>query len=231
MMQAGRIAETLRRSALFSDLEDEVLNELAGRTVERTFRKGERIFYQGDPGDSLYVIASGMVKVVVTSEHGDEMVLVTLRDGESFGELALIDGRPRSATAEAVDQTTVLILGRETMLDLMQGRRNVTEGLLRSLGGLIRRLTEQTSDLVFLDLHGRVAKLLVGMAEERGKPSEEGILLDLHLTQSDLASMVGGSRQSVNQILRSFEQRGYLTLQGRAVSIQDIERLRKRAMS
>lgn len=231
MMQAERVAQTLKRSALFGDLEDEFLEELAGRVIERPFRKGERIFYQGDPGDSLYVVVSGMVKVVVTSEHGDEMVLVTLRDGESFGELALIDGRPRSATAEAAEQTSVLILGRETMLDLMQGRRNVTEGLLRSLGGLIRRLTEQASDLVFLDLHGRVAKLLVGMAEERGEATDEGILLDLHLTQSDLASMVGGSRQSVNQILRSFEQRGYLRLLGRAVSVQDMDRLRKRATS
>lgn len=227
-MPVDRIVESLKRSQLCVDLEQEAAEKLAERVVERTFRKGERIFHQGDPGDSLYVVVEGLVKVVVVSEHGDEMVLVTLREGDSFGELALIDGRPRSATAEAAEATTVLVLARSTLLDLLEERRDVADGLLRSLGGLIRRLTEQTSDLVFLDLHGRVAKLLLTMAEERGEKADEGTLLDLHLTQGDLASMVGGSRQSVNQILKSFEQRGYLALRARAVVILDHDRLRKR---
>ena len=104
----------------------------------------------------------------------------------------------------------------------------MVESLLQSLGGVLRRLTEQTSDLVFLDLHGRVAKLLAGIAEERGSGDDE-IELNLELTQTDLANMVGGSRQSVNQILRSFERRGYLEMSGRRVVIRNLEKLRARA--
>jgi CRP/FNR family cyclic AMP-dependent transcriptional regulator len=105
----------------------------------------------------------------------------------------------------------------------------VAEALLRSLGKLVRRLTEQASDLVFLDLHGRVAKLLLALAEERGESHEGGVVLDLHMTQSDLAGMVGGSRQSVNQILHAFERRGYVELHGREVVIRLPEVLRRRA--
>jgi CRP-like cAMP-binding protein len=101
--------------------------------------------------------------------------------------------------------------------------------LLRSIGGVVRRLTEQASDLVFLDLHGRVAKLLLALAAERGEKRGEEIMLDLHMTQSDLAGMVGGSRQSVNQILRTFERRGYLEFHGRQVVLKEPELLRRRA--
>ena len=101
--------------------------------------------------------------------------------------------------------------------------------MLRSLGALARRLTEQAADLVFLDIHGRMAKLLLTLAEERGKESADGIVLDLNLTQADLAAMVGGSRQSVNQTLRSFKSRGYLDIEGRIIRLKKPAELRRRA--
>lgn len=222
-------AEALAQTELFGDLSSEVVNALASRAVSRSFRKGERIFHQGDPGDAMYVVVEGLVKVVVVSEAGDEMVLVTLSPPESFGELALIDGRPRSAAAEAVEPTELLVLTRGTLMETLATHPTLVESMLRSMGGLIRRLTEQTTDLVFLDLHGRVAKLLVGFVLDEGKGTEAGTVLDLHLTQRELAEMVGGSRQSVNQILHGFEDRGYIELRGRSVVIKDPERLRRRA--
>jgi CRP-like cAMP-binding protein len=171
----------------------------------------------------------GLVKVFVTSEGGDEMVFVTLRPPDTFGELALLDGLERSASAEAVEATTVVELDRNTFLDLLNSNPHMTEALLRSMGHVLRRLTEQASDLVFLDLHGRVAKLLVTIADERGVALTTGQELDLQLTQSDLARMVGGSRQSVNQILRSFERRGYLEIEGRKVVVKEAEQLKRRA--
>jgi CRP-like cAMP-binding protein len=140
----------------------------------------------------------------------------------------LIDGEPRSASAETLEQTRVLVLTRATFLETLRESPAMTESLLRSLGAVLRRLTEQTADLVFLDLHGRVAKLLVGLAEKNGL-TEEGSELDLQLTQSDLASMVGGSRQSVNQILKSFERRGFVELHGRKLVLKAPDLLRKRA--
>jgi CRP-like cAMP-binding protein len=228
-MANDRAVSLLARSELFRDLDPEALGLLAERAVSRTYRKSERVFHQGDPGDAMYVVVEGLVKVVVVAESGDEMVLVTLGPAQSFGELALIDGRPRSAGAEAVEATTLLVITRSSLWDAFEQHPDIAEKMLKSLGSVIRRLTEQTADLVFLDLHGRVAKLLVGFAQEQGKQDEEGILLDLHLTQRELAAMVGGSRQSVNQILHAFADRGYLELRGRTVVLKDMGRLRHRA--
>ncbi|MFN2488624.1 MAG: Crp/Fnr family transcriptional regulator [Actinomycetota bacterium] len=228
-MRIEQAVALLSRTQLLADLDQETLARLADRAIERSYRKGQLVFHQGDLGNSLFVIVEGLVKVFVTSEEGDEMVLVTLRSPETFGELALIDGGERSASAETLEPTSLLSLTRGTLIDLMSRHPGLTETLLRSLGGVVRRLTEQASDLVFLDLHGRVAKLLLALAEERGERRGDETLLDLHMTQSDLAGMVGGSRQSVNQILRSFERRGYLEFHGRQVVVKRPEVLRRRA--
>lgn len=227
-MKTQRATDLLRRTSLFGDADDSTLDHLAERAIERTYKKGQLIFYQGDPAEALFVVIEGRIKVVVTSEEGDEMLLVTLGPGDVFGEIAVIDGEPRSASAETLEETKVLMLTRSTFLDTLRGSPEMTESLLRSLGSVLRRLTEQTADLVFLDLHGRVAKLLLGLAEKQ-HPGEAGIELDVQMTQTDLASMVGGSRQSVNQILRSFERRGYLEVHGRKLVLKDPEALRRRA--
>jgi CRP/FNR family transcriptional regulator, cyclic AMP receptor protein len=228
-MRVERAVSLLGRTSLFRALDQDVLSPLAERAIDRTYRKGQLICGEGDLGDSLFVIVDGLVKVFVTSEEGDEMVLVTLRAPETFGELALIDGGARSASAEALEPTSVLVLTRPALIELMSTNSGLTEALLRSLGAVVRRLTEQAADLVFLDLHGRVAKLLLGLAHERGETRGTEIVLDLHMTQSDLAGMVGGSRQSVNQILRTFERRGYLEFHGRQVVLKQPELLQRRA--
>ncbi|MGH2819201.1 MAG: Crp/Fnr family transcriptional regulator [Actinomycetota bacterium] len=228
-MNPTNAASLLGRTHLFGGLREETLMRLADRARARSYRKGQPVFHQGDLGDSLFMVIEGLVKVYVTSEDGDEMVLVTLRPPEIFGELALIDGGARSASAEALERTTLLCITRPSLLDVAVDDRSLTEALLRSMGATIRRLTEQASDLVFLDLHGRVAKLLLGMAEGHSHEADEGRVLDLQMTQSDLAGMVGGSRQSVNQILRTFERRGYLDVRGRKVVLKHPELLRRRA--
>lgn len=228
-MDLEQAAELLGQTQLFGELDKESIGKLAERATQRTYSKGQLIFYQGDLAGSLFVMKEGLVKVFVTSEAGDEMLLVTLRPLDTFGELALLDGSERSASAQALEATTVVELNRATFLDVVRSDPNMTEALLHSMGAVLRRLTEQASDLVFLDLHGRVAKLLMHMADENGNVTDDGIELDLKLTQTDIAAMVGGSRQSINQILRSFEDRGYLELQGKAVLVKEPNRLRKRA--
>ncbi len=228
-MKPDEVKPLLAETDIFGQLDDSALDRLAERAVDRRFRKGSPIFYQGDPGTSVFVLVEGLVKVMVTSEKGDEMVLVTLESPATFGELAVIDGLERSATVEAIEPCRVLILGRDVLMDLVREDRAFAEGLLRSLGGLIRRLTDQAADFVFLDLHGRVAKLLLAFADTRGEKTEEGTVLDLHLTQGDIARMVGGSRQSVNQIIRSFENRGYLEVQRKVVILKNLELLERRA--
>jgi CRP/FNR family cyclic AMP-dependent transcriptional regulator len=219
----------LAKNELFENVEREALFKLAERADRRAYKKGEFVFRQGDPGESLFLLLDGVVKVVVGSEQGDEMVLVTLQASDSFGELAVVDGRPRSATVEVLEAAKVLVINRPTLVSLIQEHPSVTDGLLRSLGTVLRRLTDQASDFVFLDLHGRVAKLLIGFAKAHGEQTDEGILLDLHLTQGDLAGMVGGSRQRINQILGSFANRGYLELRGRQILLKRLPILHRRA--
>ena len=228
-MRTEAAVALLRRTRLFAELREDTVRALADRSVERSYPRHGRLFYQGDPGSGLYVLASGLVKVVVTSEDGEEMVLVTLGPGDAFGELSIVDGGPRSASAEALEPTVALVITREVLLDLATRDSGLTEALLRTLGALLRRLTEQASDLVFLDLPGRMAKLLAVLAAERGSETPDGIELDANLTQTDLAGMVGASRQSVNQILQGFARRGYLQVRGRRIVIHRLDLLRRRA--
>jgi CRP-like cAMP-binding protein len=228
-MRTEAVVALLRRTRLFAALSEPTLRALAERAVQRSYPRHGRPFHQGDPGDALLVVASGLLKVVVTSPDGDEMVLVTLGPGEALGELAVIDGGVRSASVVAVEPTVVLAITRDALLELAARDRTLTEALLLALGGLLRRLTEQTADLVFLDLPGRVAKLLCGLAAERGSPVPDGIELDAHLTQTDLARMVGASRQSVNQILQGFDRRGLMEVRGRRIVVCRLDLLRRRA--
>ncbi len=227
-MVSKQNAALLRNSRLFVGIDERGLAHLAERASRRSFGRGETIFREGDAGDTLYVIAEGGVKVWVSSGDGSEMVLATLRSPDAFGELSAVDGEGRSASATALEPTVLVSLDRETLLDAVHHHAGVADGMLRGLGGLARRITEQASDLVFLDLAGRVAKTLATLADRDGRVDGDAIVLPLPLTQTELAEMVGGSRQSVNQILKSFEARGYLALQGREARILNPEALRLR---
>jgi CRP/FNR family transcriptional regulator, cyclic AMP receptor protein len=222
-------AELLSRTRLFAGLDADALVRIARQTHERSYRKGSIIFHEGDRGDAFYVVARGTVKIFVSSPRGEEMVLATLQPPDGLGEIALLDDGPRTASAEAIDTVSLLAFTRETFQELLHQDRTIADSMLRSAGRLFRRITSQAADLVFLDLEGRVAKLLVAMAEERGQQRDDGIVLDLVLTQGELASMVGGSRQSVNQILHALASRGFLDVGGRTVVVRQPDALRRRA--
>jgi CRP/FNR family cyclic AMP-dependent transcriptional regulator len=228
-MKLDDLVAILSKTELFGHLDEATVRALAAKGVHRRHKKGELIFRQGDDGRSVYVLLAGLVKIFVTSERGDEMLLVTLQAPATFGELALVDGLSRSASVEAIEPSETLRFGVNDLMEFSKNNAAFSTGLLESLAGLIRRLTDQASDFVFLDLHGRVAKLLLNFVETRGERTDEGIVLDLHLTQGDLARMVGGSRQSVNQILGTLSNRGYLTLYGRKIVIKRLDLLRRRA--
>jgi CRP-like cAMP-binding protein len=228
-MDRAQMVAVLSKTALFGRLDSQTLGRLADASAARTYRHGQFLWFQGDVGDHLVVIVDGLIKVVVTSEQGDEMVLVTLGPPETVGELALIDQGPRSASAIAVETTTVLMISHAALLQLVRTNPLLLDALLGSIGALVRRLTEQASDLVFLDLAGRVAKLLVRLAEDRGREQNGMVTLDLGVTQSDLAHMVGGSRPPVNRILQGLAARGLISLDGRVIVIRDPAALRRRA--
>lgn len=223
------VTGVLEGTTMFEGVEPKALEILATRGNVRAYRKGETIFTQGDPGDALFVLLEGVVKLVVRSEKGDEMVLLTLEPPVTFGELSIVDHKPRSASVEVVEPAVVLVVHRSIWDEVVADYPEIKDGMSRTLARELRRLTDQAADFVFLDLHGRVAKLLHKFSQERGDEFSPATVLDLHMTQSDLAQMVGGSRQSVNQILQSLAQRGYLELRGRLIVLKRLDVLRRRA--
>ena len=215
--------EALGRCTLFVGLAEESRLAIAATLRRRRFRRGEVLFHEGDPGDSLLIVASGSVKVVVPSEEGDEAILATLRRGDFLGELALLDGAARSASAIALEATEALALPRDRFNALVASEPAIRDALLSSLAGELRRLTAHVAELHFLDLTGRLAARLARLAEEHGVRGADGsIRLDAPLTQGDLAAMIGATRQSVNKLLGEFEGEGVLRLERDAIVIPDL---------
>jgi CRP-like cAMP-binding protein len=225
-----RAVAGLRGCPLFRECDEDSLTAIVGRLRQRHFRRNEVIFHQGDPGDALHVIVEGAVKIVLPSSEGEEAIIATLREGDFFGELALLDGQPRSATAAAVEPSETWSLPRDAFLALLDGRPALRDALLRALSADLRRLTVHVEELHFLDLAGRLAHRLVRLAERVEPTSQtDTIELDWPYTQSDLAGMIGGTRQSVNRLLADLVDEGLVRITHDRLEILDLARLAERA--
>src|SRR5439155_10976208 len=216
--------DALAGTDLFGDLEPEVRQRVIAAAVPRTYRKGQLLFVENDPGESLIVLKRGAVMAFRTAPTGERAVLTVVRPPGHSGELSLLDGGARSLSAEAIEDTQALALSRAAFIELVHANPRILDAVMRSLGALIRRLTEQNADHVFLDLPGRVAKTLVRLAGDSSAP-----MVTIELNQSQLAEMAGGSRQSVNQAIGSFANRGWLRTEGRRIVVTDLAALRRRA--
>jgi len=223
----------LRRCGLFAGLDDASLDLVAAALRPRRFRRGETIFHAGDPGDALFVVASGQVKITIPPDDGSEpAILTTIGPGGFFGELALLDGARRSATAVALDVVTTEVLRRDDFDRLVDDEPPLRRALLAALAGEVRRLTVQVEELHFLDLPGRLARHLLRMAAASGEGGEGDATLPVGevrmpwpYTQAELAGMIGGSRQTVNRLLADFVGAGLLRFEGDDLVIPDPERL------
>src|SRR3954468_24874861 len=158
-------SEVLAPSPLLANLPPDSLSHLASVAQRRSYRRGEVIFHQGDPGDSLHFLTDGRVKVVLDAETGEEAVIAILGPGDCFGELALIDGEPRSATVETLEAVQTLSLSRPDFMAFIRDNPQTAERLLVTLAGMVRRTDESMADLVFLDLEGRLVKKLLELAD------------------------------------------------------------------
>jgi CRP/FNR family cyclic AMP-dependent transcriptional regulator len=211
-------ASLLGRVEPFRVMDEQARLAMVDQAGFRVVDKGQMVFWQDDPGEAMFVLLEGAVKLVVCSRDG-ELIELHRHDAPAiFGELALLDGGPRSASAEAVERSTLLVVTRPEVLQLLRSDEQVAEALLSTLGAMVRRTTRQVSDLAFLSLQGRVAAKLLDLAE----PDQ---VRTRRVTQGELATMVSGARQTVNQVLRSLESRGYIRAAGRAFEILDRERL------
>jgi CRP/FNR family cyclic AMP-dependent transcriptional regulator len=221
--------DALCQCVLFRGVDDAILQLVAASLRLRRFRRNEVIFHQGDPGDSLHVIESGAVKIVLPSPEGDEAIIATLRRGDFFGELALLDGAAHSATATALEPSQTLVLSRDVFLQLIETQPGLRSALLASLAGELRRLTGHVEELHFLDLAGRLAMRLTRLAREAAPGKSTDVRLSWPYTQSDLASMIGGTRQSVNRLLSGLVDDGLIRIDRDSIIIADVDRLARSA--
>ena len=220
--------DILRRAPLLAAVDEESATDIIARMCSVDLARGDRLFHEGDPGDALYVIESGKIKLARRASDGRENLLAILGPGEMFGELSLFDPGPRVATAVAVSNARVHSLTRDDFVPLLDQPR-VALSLLAALGRRLRRTNEALADLVFSDVPGRVAKALLDLATRFGRQVEDGVLVAHELTQEELAQLVGASRETVNKALADFAGRGWLWLEARAVTILDVDRLTRRA--
>jgi CRP/FNR family cyclic AMP-dependent transcriptional regulator len=227
-VQTDQTSRALRAVPLFANLPPSVLDAVAGRVRRRRYSAGEVIFHEGDPGRALCIIENGRVKVVSVSEQGQEALLAVMGAGEYFGELALFDDQPRSADVVAMEPTQTLNLAREDFFTIIDRFPAVSRQIFGVLAAQIRRLTTEVSDIVFLNLDARIAKRLLELAEAHGSDTPEGRRIELALSQAELGSMVGATRESVNQCLRRFQDAGLILLGRQRVTIVKPEALRRR---
>ena len=221
--------DALMHAPLFIALDAEAAAALRASMVEQRIAKGDALFVEGEPGDRMYVIIDGKIKLGHASTDGRESLLAVVGPGEMCGELSLFDPGPRTATATALTDAIVVSLGHDALRPWLTGRPEVAEALLAALAQRLRRTNEAMADLVFSDVPGRVAKALMELGEKFGEITPDGLLVTHDMTQEELAQLVGASRETVNKALADFAQRGWIRLESRQVLITDIERLGRRA--
>jgi CRP/FNR family transcriptional regulator, cyclic AMP receptor protein len=211
---AADVRGILSQTSLLRSVPEEDLDTIITASRLRAFRRGQVVFTTGDPGDTLVVVISGRVKVVVRSADGGELTLAIIQPGGVFGELSIADGGPRSADAETLEACQLLFVPRETIHDICARVPSAAQALISSIAASLRRLTEAASDLVFLDLPRRLAKVLLSQAW-----GHDGTIR-LNVSQQELGHQVGATRQSVNAALRGFERRGWIEVHDRTVTVK-----------
>jgi CRP/FNR family cyclic AMP-dependent transcriptional regulator len=204
----------LSKTDLLRSVPAQDLSALAAASRLRTFRRGQVVFTRGDPGDTVIVVVSGRVKVVVRSADGGALTLAIIGPGGVFGELGVADSGPRSSDAETLDECQLLLVPREAIQEICARVPSAAQALTAAIAATLRRLTDAAADLIFLDLPRRVAKMLLS------QPSDDDGAIRLKSSQEELAHRVGSTRQSVNAVLRDFERRGWIDSRDRIITVK-----------
>ncbi len=215
-----QLEEPLRQIGFFRQVPPGELALLATHARLRRYTKGQIIFHQGDAPSALYCIRSGQVRVFVSTEEGGEATLAILGEGEQFGELGVLDGLPRSASVQALQDTEAVILERSHVLKFLEEQHGAALAVCVSLAGRLRSTDERLSDILFLSLAGRLARLVSSLAAQ-----EQG--LEVRMSQEALARMVGATRQRVNETLGEWEMEGWIERGRGSVRVRDIAALRQ----
>jgi CRP-like cAMP-binding protein len=212
--------QLLRKSPLFSRLADEEIDAILAHAVIERFRAGAPIGAKGDPASSMMAVLTGQVVISVLSVEGKQVVLNMINEGEVVGEIALLDGKERSADMTASTNCELLVIERRSFLPLLE-RPALTRELLRVLCERLRRTSEQVEDVLFLDVEARIAKVLLRLVQNRNGPGRAGGGITLRISQRELGNLVGASRESVNKQLQAWRRSGIIALDNGAIVIRN----------
>jgi CRP/FNR family transcriptional regulator/CRP/FNR family cyclic AMP-dependent transcriptional regulator len=218
----------LKQVPLFAGLADEDMRGLMSLAKRRTFRNGEVIFHREDPGQVLYVIKEGKVKICLISPDGQEISLIVFGKGECFGEFAILDGLPRSADAVALEKVECYTLQRSDFHNAIMKNPKIAIQIIEVLTRRLRSTDQMVEDLIFLDVYGRVAKKLLELADTHGTKVGDGTRIDVRLTQQEIASMVGASRESVNKVMGYFTDKNFISTDKHKITLHRISELKRR---
>ena len=214
----ARLERSVKRAALlasplFAAMQPEELDEILKFALDRRVRRGQTIFQRGDEGSSLMAVLRGRVRISSVSGDGKELTLNVINPGEIFGEIALLDGQPRSADAVAIEDSVLLVVDRRYFLPFLRHKEDLCLRLLAVLCSRLRRTSTALEEIALFDLPVRLARVLLKLAEDYGRPGSTGTRIDLKLSQRDLSNLVAASRESVNKLWRTWRENGTVELE------------------
>jgi CRP/FNR family transcriptional regulator, cyclic AMP receptor protein len=218
--------ELLRSVPIFSELNEADFSSLAKVSNRRRYPKDSVVFFENEQGDFFFMILEGRIKVTILGDDGREVILSLLGSGDFFGEMALLDNEPRSATAIAVEDSELLSLHRSDFQSVLSDNRSITTGLIKVLTARLRRANHQISTLALLDVYGRVARVIVDMAREEGRRLKDGRIAFRRATHQEIANRIGTTRETVTRMLKDLERQGMIHIEGREIIVQpDFEKV------
>ena len=221
--------EILARAGIFQGVEPSAVSALTKQLQPVDFPRGHTVFAEGEPGDRLYIIISGKVKIGRRSPDGRENLLTIMGPSDMFGELSIFDPGPRTSSATTITEVRAVSMDRDALRAWIADRPEIAEQLLRVLARRLRRTNNNLADLIFTDVPGRVAKQLLDLTKRFGRPDGDGLRVDHELTQLELAQLVGSSRETINKALSEFANRGWIRQQGKTIFVLEPAKLARRA--
>ena len=218
--------ELLRTVPIFSELTDDDVASLARLSSRRRYPKDQVVFFENEEGDFFFMILEGRIKVTILGDDGREVILTVLGPGDFFGEMALLDNEPRSATAIAVEDSELLSLHRTDFQTVLTENRSITSALIKSLTARLRKANHQISTLALLDVYGRVARVIAEMARDEGRRLRDGRIAFRRATHQEIANRIGTTRETVTRMLKDLERQGLIHIEGKEIVVgPDFERV------
>ncbi|MBA4397457.1 MAG: Crp/Fnr family transcriptional regulator [Syntrophus sp. (in: bacteria)] len=213
---------------LFAPLSAPEQEVLASLLRKRSIRKGDFLFHKGDEGTALYIIYKGLIKIAVPAGRGEEVTLAILTDGDFFGEMALLDDMPRSADATALEDTQLYVLNRADFLSFLIHNEHAVRAIIQVLSLRLRRTDDMVAEVCFLNVSARLAKRLAALVESRRQADKGDQQYEVHLTQRELAGLIGVSRETINKELKILRDKRIVSIARNSITVNDLARLKNR---